>query len=113
LSSEGFFFLTDLSSPSLNVLQRLFVIPSIVNTVETMPPIGNADQDIVYAECALSLKRNKKINRKIYRHKKANWRSIRKDVNKRTQKIKGHYHKSSTNNLCSTFKDGLLKSVKR
>jgi hypothetical protein len=78
-----------------------------------MPPIGNADQDIVYAECALSLKRNKKINRKIYRHKKANWRSIRKDVNKRTQKIKGHYHKSSTNNLCSTFKDGLLKSVKK
>ncbi|CAC5396555.1 unnamed protein product [Mytilus coruscus] len=39
-------------------------IPSIVNKVETMPPIGNADHDIVYAECALSLKRNKKITRK-------------------------------------------------
>ena len=78
-----------------------------------MPPIWNADHNIVYAGCALSLKRNKKINRDTYQHKKTNWRSIRKDVNKHTQEIKGHYHNSSTNNLCNTFPDGLLRSVKK
>jgi hypothetical protein len=31
--------------------------PSRVNKVETMPPIGNADHDIVYGECSLTLKR--------------------------------------------------------
>ncbi|CAG2236502.1 NADPH-dependent diflavin oxidoreductase 1 [Mytilus edulis] len=64
-------------------------IPSIVNKVETMPPIGNADHDIVYAECALSLKRNKKMPRKTYQYRKANWENIKQDVNKLTQEIKG------------------------
>jgi hypothetical protein len=78
-----------------------------------MPPIGNADHDIVYAECALSLKRNTKINRNIYQHNKANRRNIRQDVNKLALEIKGHYHNSSTNDLWNTFTDGLLKSVKK
>ena len=38
--------------------------PSSVNKVETMPPIGNADHDIVYAEFSLTLKRKKKPTRK-------------------------------------------------
>lgn len=87
-------------------------IPIILNKVETKPPIGNADHDIVYAEYALFLKRNKKINRKTYQHKKANWQNIRQNVNKHTQDIKDHYHSSSTNDLCDTFTDELLKSVK-
>ena len=73
-----------------------------------MPPIGNADQDIVYAECVLSLKRNKKMKRKTYQHKRANWRNIRQDVNKHTQDIKGHlYNSSSANDLYNTFKEYL------
>ena len=38
--------------------------PSSVNKVETMPPTGNADHDIVYAEFSLTLKRKKKPTRK-------------------------------------------------
>jgi endonuclease/exonuclease/phosphatase (EEP) superfamily protein YafD len=38
--------------------------PSSVNKVETMPPIGNADHGIVYAEFSLTLKRKKKPTRK-------------------------------------------------
>ena len=37
---------------------------SSVNKVETMPPTGNADHDIVYAEFSLTLKRKKKPTRK-------------------------------------------------
>ena len=61
-----------------------------------MPPIGNADHDIVNGECALSLRRNKKTNRKTYQYKKANWQNIRQDVNKITHEIKGHYRSLST-----------------
>ena len=88
-------------------------IPSIVNKVETMPPIGNADHDIVYAECALSLKRNKKMPRKTYQYRKANWENIKQDVNKLTQEIKGHYHSSSADDLWNTFIERLHQSVQK
>jgi len=49
-----------------------------------MPPIRNADHDIVYAECALSMKRNKKINRKTYQY---NNKKTNKQTGKTSDKI--------------------------
>jgi hypothetical protein len=37
--------------------------PSFVNRVETLPPIGASDHDIVYSEINLALPQNKQIGR--------------------------------------------------
>ncbi|CAC5415277.1 unnamed protein product [Mytilus coruscus] len=54
--------------------------PNIKNKLELMPPIGNADHDIVFTECTISLKRNKKPAGQICQFKKANWENIKSDI---------------------------------
>ena len=56
-----------------------------------MPPIGNADHDIVYAECSLTLKRKKKPTRKVYKYNKINWVNMNKDIIKITENITSQY----------------------
>ena len=46
--------------------------PSIVNNLETMPPIGESDHDIVFSECVTSLRRGQPKPRKIQQFSKAN-----------------------------------------
>jgi len=86
-------------------------IPSKINKVETMPAIGNADHDIVFTECSLSLKQQIKPRRKTYQYKKANWENIKSDINKLSSKIKEQYETSSSNDLWKLFKDNLLSSI--
>ena len=48
-------------------LDLLFTsVPSPVNRVKGMPPIGKADHDLVYIEYDLKAKRIKQASRKIY-----------------------------------------------
>ena len=54
------------------ILDLLFTkAPSPVKRVKGMPPIGKADQDIVYVEYYIKAKRIKQAPRKIYRYKRA------------------------------------------
>ena len=70
-----------------------------VNKVETMPPIGNTDHDIVYAEFSLTLKRKKKPTRKIYKYNKANWVNMKNDIFKITENITSQYETAASDNL--------------
>ena len=85
--------------------------PSSVNKVETMPPIGNADHDIVYAECSLTLKRKKKPTRKVYKYNKINWVNMNKDIIKITENITSQYETATSDNLWKIFKEQLLNSM--
>ena len=76
-----------------------------------MPPIGNADHDIVFTECSISLKRNKKPARQICQFKKANWENIKSDIQVLEGKIKTIYNTSNTNELWQTFKEDLIKTI--
>ena len=49
---------------------------SLVNRVETMPPIGQSDHDITFIEINQSLTKNKQQPHKIHIFKKANWDQI-------------------------------------
>ncbi|XP_063435914.1 uncharacterized protein LOC134716832 [Mytilus trossulus] len=85
--------------------------PNIKNKLELMPPIGNADHDIVFTECSISLKRNKKPVRQICQFKKANWENIKSDIQVLERKIKTIYNTSNTNELWQTFKEDLIKTI--
>jgi hypothetical protein len=52
--------------------------PSNLNKLCTLPPIGLADHDIVYAEIDAWLKRE--TPRKVMKYKEANWNKIKKDL---------------------------------
>ncbi|CAC5359114.1 unnamed protein product [Mytilus coruscus] len=85
--------------------------PSIVNKTETMPPIGNADHDIFYSECNVSLKRNKKQPIKVLQYIKADWSKIRTDLGTLLCKIKEQFEESTSNILSNTFTEALTQSI--
>ena len=60
--------------------------PSIVDNLETIPPIGDADHDILSLEITVSLRRCKNKPRQILKYSKANWDNIKQD-------LKTTYHK--------------------
>lgn len=61
-----------------------------------------ADHDILFTECTLSLKRNKKAHRNIQQFHKAK---------KKEEKIKTNYDNSTTNELWLTLKEDLIKTI--
>jgi hypothetical protein len=77
--------------------------PGSVNKVETMPPIGNADHDIAYAECSLTLKRKKNPTRKFYKYNKANRVNMKNDIIKITENITIQYETATSDNLWKIF----------
>lgn len=87
--------------------------PDIVNKVETMPPIGNADHDIVYAECSVSLKIKKKPPRKVYKFNKANWETIKNDIEDLSKTITNMYKNATAEQLWDYFKTNLLSTIER
>ena len=76
-----------------------------------MPPIGNADHDIVYGECSLTLKRKKKPTRKVYKYNKINWVNMNKDIIKITENITSQYETAASDNLSKIFKEQLFNSM--
>ena len=54
--------------------------PSIVDNLETIPPIGEADHDILSLEITVSLRRCKHKPRQVLKYSKANWDNIKQDL---------------------------------
>ena len=68
--------------------------PSFVNRVETLPPIGASDHDIVYNEINLALPQNKQAH-KVLNYKKAQWDQIEKDLTETYKQLKKDQDKMS------------------
>ena len=83
--------------------------PSNLNKLCTLPPIGLADHDIVYAEIDTWLKRE--TPRKVMKYKEANWNKIKKDLENTLTTINNIYEKSDTNILWNTFKNDIINSI--
>ena len=87
--------------------------PSLFNSIKTLPPVGNADHDIVFTDCETSLKRIKKQSRTIYKYTKANWENIKSDIKTMTNIMTDNYTSSTIDDLLDTFKHGLLTSINK
>ncbi|XP_063417026.1 uncharacterized protein LOC134699347 [Mytilus trossulus] len=85
--------------------------PSFVNRVETLPPIGASDHDIVYSEINLALPQNKQQAHKILNYKKANWDQIEKDLISTYNQLKQNENNMSLDELWNTFKTNIQKSI--
>ena len=85
--------------------------PSNLNKLYTLPPIGLADRDIVYAEIDTWLKRVRETPRKVMKYKEANWDKIKKDLENTLTTINNIYEKSDTNILWNTFKNDIINSI--
>jgi hypothetical protein len=85
--------------------------PSNLNKLCTLPPIGLADHDIVYAEIDTWLKRVRETPRKVMKYKEANWDQIKKDLENTLTTINNIYEKSDTNILWNTFKNDIINSI--
>ena len=87
--------------------------PSLFNGIKTLPPVGNADHDIVFTECETSLKRIKKQSRTIFKYTKANWENIKSDIKSMTNTMTDNYTSSTIDDLWDIFKQGLLTSINK
>ena len=85
--------------------------PSNLNKLCTLPPIGLADHDIVYAEIDTWLKRVRETPRKVMKYKEANWDQIKKDLENTLTTINNIYEKSDTNILWNTFKNDIINYI--
>jgi len=87
--------------------------PSIVDNIETIPPIGEADHDIILSVCNTSLRRCKPKPRLILKYSKANWNGINEDlIETHNQILKDQDHKN-IDELWSIFKNNLQTSVSK
>ena len=73
--------------------------PSFVNRVETLPPIGVSDYDIVYNEINLALPQNKQKAHIVLNYKKAQWDQIEKDLTETYKQLKKDQDKTSLDEL--------------
>ena len=88
--------------------------PSVVDNIETIPPIGEADHDIILCECRTSLRRCKPKPRPILKYSKANWNNINEDLIKTNSEIsQKEQYCSDINELWNIFKENLQKSISK
>ena len=85
--------------------------PSIVDKLETMPPIGESDHDIVYTECATSLRRCHAKPRKVLQFSKAKWDQINTDLTQLHDKILLEKDSNTVEQLWDEFKTCLSKTL--
>ena len=85
--------------------------PSIVDKLETIPPIGQADHDIVYTECSTSLRRCQAIPRKVLQFSKANWDQINSDLTQLYEKLILVKDSITTEQLWNEFKTCLTNTL--
>lgn len=86
--------------------------PSIVNNIETIPPIGEADHDIVFTECNVSLRRCKNKPRETLKYSKANWSNIKEDLAKTYDQITNANY-DNIDDMWNIFKSNLLDSISK
>jgi hypothetical protein len=85
--------------------------PSFVNRVETLPPIGASDHDIVYSEINLALPHNKQQAHKMLNYKKAQWDQIEKDLTETYKQLKKDQDKMSLDELWNIFKTNVQETI--
>jgi hypothetical protein len=85
--------------------------PSFVNRVETLPPIGASDHDIVYSEINLALPQNKQQAHKVLNYKKAQWDQIEKDLTETYKQLKKDQDKMSLDELWNIFKTNVQETI--
>ena len=87
--------------------------PSFVNRIETLPPIGGSDHDIVFSEINLALPKIKQQPHKTFVYKKADWKKIEEDLTNCYKNIKENQNKMSLDELWTTFKNQALESIQK
>jgi len=87
--------------------------PSIVDNLETIPPIGEADHDILLLESTISLRRCKQKNRKVLKYSKANWDNIKQDIQKTHSTIQQMENTHDIDTIWNTFKNDLQTSINK
>ena len=83
--------------------------PSTADKLETMPPIGESDHDIVYTECATSLRRCQAKPRKVLQFSKAKWDQINIDLTQLHDKILLEKDSNTVEQLWDEFKPAFPK----
>ena len=87
--------------------------PSIVDNLETIPPIGEADHDILSLEITVSLRRCKHKPRQILKYSKANWDNIKQDLKTTYHKINQPQDSHDIDSIWNIFKDSLQMSISK
>ena len=87
--------------------------PSIVDNLETIPPIGEADHDILPLEITVSLRRCKHKPRQILKYSKANWDNIRQYQKSTYHKINQSQDSQDIDRILNVFKDSLQMSISK
>ena len=87
--------------------------PSIVDNFETIPPIGEADHDILSLEITVSLRRCKHKPRQVLKYSKANWDNIKQDLKTIYHKINQSQDSQDIDSMWNLFKDGLQMSISK
>ena len=87
--------------------------PSIVDNFETIPPIGEADHDILSLEITVSLRRCKHKPRQVLKYSKANWDNIKQDLKTKYHKINQSQDSQDIDSMWNLFKDSLQMSISK
>ena len=87
--------------------------PSIVDNFETIPPIGEADHDILSLEITVSLRRCKHKPRQVLKYSKANWDNIKQDLKTIYHKINQSQDSQDIDSMWNLFKDSLQMSISK
>ncbi|CAC5420837.1 unnamed protein product [Mytilus coruscus] len=85
--------------------------PSLVNRVETLPPLG--DHDIIFSEINLSFSKAKQSPHKVFIYKKADWEKIGKDLKETYTHMEEHQLELDIDNMWNNFKTKTTESIQK
>lgn len=85
--------------------------PTSFNDSKILPPIGKSDHDIVFVECNISLKRQRKPTRTIFKYRQSNWDKIKIDIKEMTDNMLRNYKTKDIDQTWNYFKNTLLKTI--
>ena len=87
--------------------------PDIIENTETIPPLGEADHDIILFQISVSLHRPKTTPNIIFKYSKANWSNIKEDLHSTYLSIVKSQHTDHVNDLWNKFKNDLQDTTTR
>ncbi|XP_071171114.1 uncharacterized protein [Mytilus edulis] len=87
--------------------------PSFINRVETLPPIGGSDHDIVFCEINFAIPTPKQHPHKALIYKKANWENIKKDLILIYDHLKANKTNMTIDDLWTTFKTKTTETINK
>lgn len=85
--------------------------PSHINRIETLPPVGHSDHDIIFSEINFKMPNTNQIPHKVVIYKKANWKEIEKDLNNTYKHLKENQTNMTIDELWSKFKNDTLETI--